>query len=336
MSKKRILITGGLGYIGSHTVVALCAQGYEPIIVDNLSNSSNKVVKRLQQLTKQPIIYEFCDVRKTKTAESIIKNYKPDAIIHFAALKAVSESLRKPIEYYSNNVAGTISILRAMKAQNVRRIVFSSSATVYGDISKPANEDMQPGNTTNPYGTTKVHCERILRDVSIAYPEWQITTLRYFNPIGAHKSGLIGEDPIGIPNNLMPHITQVASGKLKELNVYGDDYDTPDGTCIRDYIHVTDLADGHVAALKGSGKGLSVYNLGMGKGSSVREVIETFEQSTGQKIPYKIVGRRKGDLPNVTADPSKAFKELGWKTRFTLEDMCRDAWNWQSQNPNGY
>jgi UDP-glucose 4-epimerase len=336
MPKQRILVTGGFGYIGSHTVVALCQEGYEPIIVDNLSNSSKKVAARLEQLTKQSITYEICDVRETQKLERIIESYKPEAIIHFAALKSVYESAKNPIEYYSNNVGGTISVLRAMKAQDVHKIIFSSSATVYGNIDKPATEDMQLGQTTNPYGSTKAQCERILKDTCIAYPDWSVTTLRYFNPIGAHESGLLGESPNDVPNNLMPYITQVACGKLKELQVYGDDYPTPDGTCIRDYIHVQDLARGHVIALKNLKRGLSVYNLGTGTGSSVKEIIDVFQRTTGQSVPHKIVGRRQGDLPQVTADPSKALKQLGWKTELTLEDMCRDAWNWQSKNPDGY
>jgi UDP-glucose 4-epimerase len=336
MAKTRVLITGGFGYIGSHTVVALCQEGYEPIIVDNLSNSSKKVAERLKQLTGQSIPYEIFDVRETDKVERVIEKYKPEAVIHFAALKSVHESVKKPLEYYSNNVGGTMSVLSAMQAQGVHKIIFSSSATVYGPIDKPATEDMQLGETTNPYGSTKAQCERILKDMHSAYDTWSITTLRYFNPIGAHQSGLLGESPHDVPNNLMPYITQVAIGKLKELKVYGDDYPTPDGTCIRDYIHVQDLARGHVAALKKLKPGLAIYNLGTGKGSSVKEIIDVFQRVTGQTITHKITDRRPGDLAQVTADPTKAYKQLGWKTELTLEDMCRDAWNWQAKNPDGY
>ena len=336
MSKQRILVTGGLGYIGSHTVVALCKVGYEPIIVDNLSNSSEKIVECLERLTGQPIIYEICDVRDTEKLKAAMNKYKPDVVFHFAGLKSISESLQKPIEYYSNNVQGIISLLESMKASDLSKIIFSSSATIYGAINIPATEDMQLGETTNSYGATKVICERLLRDISAAQPNWQVTILRYFNPIGAHQSGLIGENPNGLPNNLMPYLSRVASGKIKELKVYGDDYPTADGTGIRDYIHVMDIADGHVAALKNIKRGNSIYNLGTGNGTSVKEMISTFERVTGQKVPYTVVSRRPGDSPNVTADPSKAYRELGWKTKLTLEDMCRDEWNWQCHYPNGY
>jgi UDP-glucose 4-epimerase len=336
MTKEQVLVTGGLGYIGSHTIVSLIEKNYQPIVVDNLSNSDKKVVKRLEQLTGEPLIYELCDVRDTDKLEQIIKKYKPAWVIHFAALKSVSESVEQPLEYYDNNVGGLISLLKAMRRQKVCKLVFSSSATVYGRITEPAVESMPLGRPTTPYGATKEQCERILEDMAAAYPDWSVAVLRYFNPIGAHPSGLIGENPKDIPNNLMPYITKVAVGELDHLSVFGDDYPTPDGTCIRDYIHVVDLGLGHVAVLEKAASGLVVYNLGTGKGSSVKELIDVFQKTSGAKLAYKIEGRREGDLPEVIADPSKAARELAWRTQYDLKDMCRDAWNWQTKNPQGY
>ncbi len=335
----RILLTGGTGYIGSHTAVELTNAGYEVVIVDNLYNSKKTVLDRIGVITgKRPVFYEG-DILDTKLLTKIMVDEKIEAVIHFAGLKAVGESVAKPILYYKNNIGGTLSLCEAMIAANVRNLVFSSSATVYGDpASVPINEEFPTGGTTNPYGTSKYMIERILMDWQKAYPQQNVALLRYFNPVGAHKSGLIGEDPNGIPNNLMPFITQVAIGKRAELSVFGNDYATPDGTGVRDYIHVVDLAKGHVKAIEKlkSNPGLGIWNLGTGHGYSVLDVVKAFEKASGKEIKYKIAPRRAGDIAQCYADPAKANNELGWKAEFGIEEMCRDSWNWQSKNPNGY
>lgn len=336
MNKNRILVTGGLGYIGSHTVVGLIDSGYEPIIVDNLSNSSEKAHSRLEKLTNSKVVFEKLDIRDHEKIRELINHYKPHSVIHFAALKSIPQSIKNPLDYYDNNVSGTVSLLKAMQKEGVKRIIFSSSAVVYGNIDKPATEDMSIGEISNPYGFTKFLGERILIDLANSDPSWSVTILRYFNPVGAHSSGLIGESPRSIPDNLMPFVSGVALGKLKELKVYGNDYPTPDGTGIRDYIHVVDLANGHIAALNKNDHGLFIYNLGTGKGHSVKELISTFEKVIGKKIPYTFVDRRPGDMPNVIADPTKAHSELKWQTKYNLLDMCRDEWNWKFNNPHGY
>ena len=333
-----ILVTGGAGYIGSHTVVELLNLGKEVIIVDNLSNSSILVLDRIEAITgKRPAFYELdvCDkqgLRKVFEQESI------EAAIHFAGYKAVGESVQKPVMYYKNNIMSTLALVEVMSEFNVKKIVFSSSATVYGIHNQSPLIETMPTSATNPYGYTKVMLEQILKDVHVADSEWSIALLRYFNPIGAHESGLIGEDPSGIPNNLMPFIAQVAVGKRPELSVFGDDYDTVDGTGVRDYIHVVDLAIGHIKALeKVSEKtGVYIYNLGSGEGTSVLQLVNTFESVNRVPIPYKIVPRRSGDVATCYANADKAYKELNWKTTKSVEDMCRDTWNWQSKNPNGY
>ena len=333
-----ILVTGGAGYIGSHTVVELLNLGKEVVIVDNLSNSSILVLDRIEAITgKRPAFYELdvCDkqgLRKVFEQESI------EAAIHFAGYKAVGESVQKPVMYYENNIMSTLALVEVMSEFNVKKIVFSSSATVYGVNNQSPLVDTMPTSATNPYGYTKVMLEQILKDVHVADSEWSIALLRYFNPIGAHESGLIGEDPSGIPNNLMPFIAQVAVGKRPELSVFGDDYDTVDGTGVRDYIHVVDLAIGHIKALEKVFKKTDVYiyNLGSGEGTSVLQLVNTFESVNKVPIPYKIVPRRSGDVATCYANADKAYKELNWKTTKTVEDMCRDTWNWQSKNPNGY
>jgi len=333
-----ILVTGGLGFIGSETVIALIGAGYEPIIVDDLYNAKKAVLDRIETITHvRPKFYEV-DVTKRKETEAIFKENKIDAVIHFAGYKAVGESVYKPIEYYQNNLGSALNILDVMKQYHVNNFIFSSSATVYGVPKRvPLVESDPVGSATNPYGETKIMIERILEDVAKANPELNVALLRYFNPIGGHPSGLLGEDPNGIPNNLMPYITQVAIGKLPFLKVYGDDYKTIDGTGVRDYIHVVDLAEGHVAALKRLEQkpGLVVYNLGTGKGTSVLELVHAFEQANGVKIPYKIEARRAGDVDANFANCDKAFKEMGWKSRLTIVDACRDAYNFQKKNPNG-
>ena len=334
-----ILVTGGAGYIGSHTVGELQNAGYDVVVMDNLSNSSEKSLERVEQITGKPVKFCKADILDREATEEIFAKESIDSVIHFAGLKAVGESVRKPWEYYHNNIAGTLVLLDVMRSHNVKNIIFSSSSTVYGTPEKvPVTEETPKGECTNPYGWTKSMLEQILSDVQKSDPAWNVILLRYFNPIGAHKSGLIGENPNGIPNNLMPYITQVAVGKLKELGVFGNDYPTPDGTCIRDYIHVCDLAAGHVKAL---GKlkenaGLSIYNLGTGNGYSVLEVIENFEKATGKKIPYSIKPRREGDIPENFANADKAYRELGWKAQYGILEMCQDSWRWQSRNPNGY
>lgn len=336
----KILVTGGAGFIGSHTCVELLNAGYEIVIVDNLYNSSEKSLDRVRELTGKDFAFYPYDIRDKENMRKVFEEHKIDACIHFAGLKAVGESCREPLMYYDNNIGGTLALCEVMAEYNCKKIVFSSSATVYGmnNIS-PLKENMKTGGTTNPYGTTKYMIEIILDDFHKADKDWAVTLLRYFNPIGAHKSGRIGENPNGIPNNLMPYITQVAIGKLPYLNVFGDDYNTPDGTGVRDYIHVVDLALGHVKAvekiLKDEPK-VNVYNLGTGNGYSVLDIVKAFEQASGQKIEYKIAPRRPGDLDVCYSDATKAFNELGWKAERGLLEMCEDSWRWQSNNPNGF
>lgn len=335
-----ILVTGGAGFIGSHTCVELLQAGYEVVVVDNLVNSSRESLKRVQELTGKKVTFYEVDILDEKKLNRVFDQEKIEAVIHFAGLKAVGESVYKPLEYYHNNLTGTLILCDCMRKHGVKNIVFSSSATVYGNPAfVPITEECPMGEITNPYGRTKAMLEQILTDLHTADPEWNVMLLRYFNPIGAHESGRMGENPKGIPNNLLPYITQVAIGKLVCLGVFGNDYDTPDGTCVRDYIHVMDLANGHVKALdkmmneKG---GVSIYNLGTGIGYSVLDVINAFEKANNLKINYVFKTRRAGDVPQCYADPSKAEKELGWKTTRDLETMCRDSWRWQKNNPNGY
>lgn len=322
-----ILVTGGLGFIGSHTVVELIENGYEVIIADNLINSKIEVLDKLHEITDvKPIFYEI-DVTDEDKLEEIFSSHEINGVIHFAGLKAVGESVEKPLEYYYNNVVSTMALSKMCIKYGVGKFVFSSSATVYGDQPSPLREDMELKETTNPYGETKAMSERILMDVAKANKGFAVSLLRYFNPIGAHKSGLIGEDPNGIPNNLMPYVAKVAKGELDELNVFGDDYDTIDGTGVRDYIHVVDLAKGHVKAIENLSKGINIYNLGTGRGTSVLELVNTFIRVNNVDVPYKIVDRRPGDVAICYADPSKAERELGWKATLNLEDMVRDTWN---------
>ena len=334
-----VLVTGGAGYIGSHTCVELIEKGHNVIVIDNLVNSCEKSLERVQSITRKDITFYKNDVRDRKALEEIFTRHDIGCVIHFAGLKAVGESVSMPLEYYDNNIFSTVTLCETMREHNVKNIVFSSSATVYsGDNTMPLRESSHTGMCTNPYGWTKYMCEQILRDTAKADEEWSVTLLRYFNPIGAHPSGLIGEDPSGIPNNLMPYISQVAVGRRDHLSVYGNDYDTHDGTGVRDYIHVCDLAAGHVAAIDymAGHKGENVFNLGTGTGYSVLDMVNAFERVTGQKIPYEIVARRPGDLATVYSSPDKSAEVLGWKARYDLNDMCRDAWNWQSKNPIGY
>ena len=333
-----VLVTGGAGYIGSHTVVELLKAGQEVVIVDNYSNSKPEVLNRIATITgKAPTFYEV-DVLDREALDAVFAKEEIDSVIHFAGYKAVGESVAKPIEYYHNNITSSLVLCDVMRSHGVKKIVFSSSATVYGmNNVSPLTEDL-PTSATNPYGYTKVMIEQILQDVAFADSEWSIALLRYFNPIGAHESGLIGEDPTGIPNNLMPYITQVAVGKLPRLSVFGDDYDTPDGTGVRDYIHVVDLALGHIKALDKikETEGVGIYNLGTGTGYSVLDLVHNFQDANGVEIPYVIVDRRPGDVATCYADATKAKEELGWTAQKTLADMCRDSWNWQKNNPNGY
>ena len=335
----KILVTGGAGYIGSHTCVELLNEGYEVVIVDNLDNSNAKAVDRIEQITDKKVTFYEKDIRDKEAMNDIFSSEKPDCVIHFAGLKAVGESVQKPLEYYENNINGTLVMLDAMRKNGCKNIIFSSSATVYGDPAFiPITEECPKGKITNPYGRTKSMLEEILTDLNISDPEWNVILLRYFNPIGAHKSGLIGEDPKGIPNNLLPYVAQVAVGKLKCLGVFGNDYDTPDGTGVRDYIHVVDLARGHVKAIDKIKEkpGVKIYNLGTGNGYSVLQVVKAFSKACGHDVPYEIKPRRAGDIATCYADPSLAKKELGWVAEYGIDEMCEDSWRWQSMNPNGY
>lgn len=335
----KILVTGGAGYIGSHTCVELLNNGYEVVVYDNLSNSKSTSLDRVKQITGKNLVFIEGDILDSKKLEEVFSSHHFDCVINFAGLKAVAESVKKPLEYYQNNIAGTVNLLMVMQKYECFNFIFSSSATVYGDPeSVPVDETFKTGGTTNPYGTTKLFIEQILKDLYNADNRFNIALLRYFNPIGAHPSGLIGEDPNGIPNNLAPYITQVMIGKRECLSIYGDDYDTKDGTCIRDYIHVCDLARGHVLTVKKllENPGLVIYNLGTGKGSTVYDVLHAFERAYGAPIPHKVVGRRAGDVRANYTKVDKAYKELGFKAEYDINDMARDHWNWQKKNPNGY
>ena len=337
--KQSILVTGGAGYIGSHTTLALLEAGYEVVVLDNLANSSLESLRRVERICAKAPTFIEGDIRDRALLDSIFSRYSIAAVLHFAGLKAVGESVQKPLAYYENNVSGSVVLFQAMAAAGVFNLVFSSSATVYGEPKQmPISEECPTGAPTNPYGRSKLMVEEILRDLSISEPRWSIALLRYFNPVGAHRSGLIGEDPNGIPNNLLPYISQVAVGKLQQLSVYGDDYPTIDGTGVRDYIHVVDLADGHLKALDAIAKsqGVHIWNLGTGQGYSVLQMIAAFEQAAKVVVPYKIVDRRSGDIAECWADPSKAATELGWKALHTLDDMMRDTWCWQQTNPDGF
>ncbi len=333
-----ILVTGGAGYIGSHTCVQLLDAGYDIAVLDNLDNSCEESLNRVKQITGKDFKFYEVDLLDYEATDKVFAENKFDAVIHFAGLKAVGESCRIPLRYYHNNITGTLNLLDIMNKHNVKKIVFSSSATVYGDPhTVPIKEDF-PLSCTNPYGQTKLDIEYILKDLSKSDPEWGVILLRYFNPVGAHESGMIGEDPNGIPNNLIPYISQVAIGKLECLSVFGDDYDTKDGTGVRDYIHVVDLADGHIKALEKikDNTGVFIYNLGTGVGYSVLDMVKAFSKACGKDVKYKIVDRRPGDIASCYADPAKAKAELGFEATHNLDDMCRDTWNWQSKNPNGY
>lgn len=335
-----ILVSGGAGYIGSHTCVELIEAGYDIVVADNLCNSSEESIRRVEKIVGKQIPFVKTELCNPDEVEALFTQYPDiDAVIHFAGLKAVGESVQKPLEYYTNNLVNSLVLLNAMRRHGVKNFVFSSSATVYGDpASVPIREDFPTGGTTNPYGTTKLFLERILTDICAADHELNVALLRYFNPIGAHESGLIGEDPNGIPNNLVPYIAQVAVGKLEKLHVFGNDYPTPDGTGVRDYIHVVDLAKGHVAALKklDTKCGLFVCNLGTGKGYSVLDILHAYEKACGKTLPYVIDPRRPGDIAECYADPAKALNEMGWKAQYGIEEMCASSWKWQSMNPNGY
>ena len=334
-----ILVTGGAGFIGSHTCVELLNAGYEVVVVDNLYNASEKALERVEQITGKSLKFYKVDLLDAPALTKVFDEEKIDAVIHFAGLKAVGESVAKPLEYYHNNITGTLILCDVMRKHGVTNIIFSSSATVYGDPAFiPITEECPKGKITNPYGQTKGMLDQILTDLHEAHPEWNLILLRYFNPIGAHKSGLIGENPKGIPNNLLPYVAQVAVGKLKCLGVFGNDYDTPDGTGVRDYIHVVDLAIGHVKAIDKlkDKEGVSIYNLGTGVGYSVLQVVAAFEKACGKKIPYEIKPRRAGDIATCYSDASKAKRELGWVAERGLDEMCEDAWRWQSMNPNGF
>lgn len=335
----KILVTGGAGYIGSHTVVELQNAGYDVVVIDNLSNSCETSLKRVEKITGKTVHFVNVDIRDREGLEKVFKTEKPDAVIHFAGLKAVGESVSKPWEYYDNNITGTLTLVDVMRKNNCKNIIFSSSSTVYGDPdSIPVTEKSPKKSCTNPYGWTKSMLEQILSDLYTADNDWNVILLRYFNPIGAHKSGTIGENPNGIPNNLMPYITQVAVGRREKLSVYGNDYDTPDGTGVRDYIHVVDLAIGHVKALKKieENAGLKIYNLGTGIGYSVLDIVKNFEEASGVKIPYVISERRPGDIAANYANAELAKEELGWVAERGIKEMCEDSWRWQSNNPNGY
>lgn len=334
-----ILVTGGAGYIGSHTCIELISAGYDVVVVDNLCNSCKEALDRVEKIVGKTIKFYEADIRAAEAMKNIFEKEDIDAVIHFAGLKSVGESVAKPLEYYDNNIAGTLVLCDAMRNAGVKNIIFSSSATVYGDPAfVPITEECPKGQCTNPYGWSKSMLEQILTDLHTADSEWNVVLLRYFNPVGAHKSGTIGENPKGIPNNLMPYITQVAVGKLECLGVFGDDYDTPDGTGVRDYIHVVDLALGHVKALKKIEEkaGVKVYNLGTGNGYSVLDMVKAFGKACGKEIPYQIKARRPGDIASCYADPTKAKEELGWVAERGLDEMCEDSWRWQSNNPEGY
>lgn len=333
-----ILVTGGAGYIGSHTVIELIEAGYSVVVVDNLCNSNPESLRRVEKIVGQKIPFHEIDVCDSPALEKIFINNSFDAVVHFAGLKAVGESVSKPLEYYRNNIDSTLSLLETMQKHNVKKLVFSSSATVYGEPERlPLDETCRTGaGITNPYGQTKFMIEQILRDVCVADSEFEATILRYFNPVGAHKSGLIGEDPGGIPNNLLPYVTQVAVGKLEKVNIFGGDWGTPDGTGVRDYIHVVDLAKGHTAALDNSKPGAHAYNLATGKGISVLELIAALGKAAGKEVPYEIVDRRPGDVAACYASPEQANRELNWKAEHSIEEACEDSWLWQSKNPNGY
>ena len=334
-----ILVTGGAGYIGSHTCIELLNAGYDVVVMDNLYNSSEKALERVEQITGKKVTFYKADILDKEAMNEIFEKEHIDSVIHFAGLKAVGESVSKPLEYYHNNMTGTFNLCDVMRNHGVKNIIFSSSATVYGDPAFiPITEACPKGEITNPYGQTKGMLEQVLTDLHVSDPEWNVVLLRYFNPIGAHKSGLIGEDPKGIPNNLVPYIAQVAVGKLESLGVFGDDYDTPDGTGVRDYIHVVDLAIGHVKALKKfkDEPAVSIYNLGTGVGYSVLDVTHAFEKACGKTIKYQIKERRPGDIATCYSDATKAKEELGWEAQYGIEEMCADSWRWQSQNPDGY
>lgn len=334
----RILVTGGAGYIGTHTCVELLNEGHEVIVLDNLSNASIKSLDRVKEITNKDLTFYEVDLLDIEKVDEVFEKEAIDAVIHFAALKAVGESVEKPLLYYQNNITGTLNLCEVMTKHNVKNIVFSSSATVYGSPDVVPITEEASLSTTNPYGATKLMMEQILQDLHVADDAWNVVLLRYFNPIGAHESGLIGEDPKGIPNNLVPYITQVAVGKLDYLSVFGDDYDTPDGTGVRDYIHVVDLAKGHVSALQklNPNDGVSIYNLGTGNGFSVLEMVNAFADVVGKEIPYKVQARRAGDIATVYADATKAKEEIGWVATKNLKEMCEDSWRWQKNNPKGY
>lgn len=337
-TRVNVLLTGGAGYIGSHTAVECLAAGHEVVVFDNLSNSSVKSLERVEQIAGRSVTFIQGDIRDRATLRTLFAGHRIDAVVHFAGLKAVGESVEKPLLYYDNNIAGSIALFEEMAAADVKAVVFSSSATVYGDpATVPITEDF-PLSATNPYGRSKLFIEDMLRDVALADPAWNIALLRYFNPVGAHKSGLIGEDPRGIPNNLMPYVAQVAVGRRPHLNVFGGDYPTPDGTGVRDYIHVVDLARGHVAALNKLLQlgGVQTWNLGTGRGVSVLDMVRAFEAASGKPVPYRIVARRAGDVAQCWADPARAARELGWRAEYDLSRMCADAWRWQAGNPEGY
>ncbi|WP_103663786.1 UDP-glucose 4-epimerase GalE [Gracilimonas amylolytica] len=334
----KVFVTGGAGYIGSHTVLELLTAGHDVIVIDNLSNSSYEAIKRVERITSKEVTFYEEDLLNKQAVQKIFKEHEIDSVIHFAGYKAVGESVAKPLMYYNNNITSTLILCEVMKEFGVHNLVFSSSATVYGDPETvPITEDF-PLSATNPYGRTKLFIEYILKDLHVSDSTWNISLLRYFNPVGAHKSGLIGEDPNDIPNNLMPYISQVAVGKLEKLSVFGGDYPTADGTGVRDYIHVVDLAVGHLKALEKleSNPGLIVHNLGTGKGSSVLDMVKAFENASGKKVPYEITDRRPGDIAECYADPTKAENELNWKAERNITQMCEDTWRWQSKNPNGY
>ena len=336
---SKILVTGGAGFIGSHTCVELLDSGYEVVVVDNLCNSSKESLKRVEKITGKSVKFYEADIADKDAMNKVFEENDISCVVHFAGLKAVGESVQKPLEYYQNNISGTLNMCEVMRNHGVKNIIFSSSATVYGDpASVPITEKFPKGQCTNPYGWTKSMLEQILTDIQFADKEWNVILLRYFNPIGAHKSGLIGEDPNGIPNNLMPYVMKVAIGQLPQVNVFGNDYPTPDGTGVRDYIHVVDLAKGHVKAIEKieENPGVKIYNLGTGKGYSVLDVINNVSKAVGKEIPYVIAERRAGDIAECYADPALAKEELGWEAQYGMKEMCEDSWNWQQKNPNGY